>query len=223
MKNFRQRLSFGLKLGLTRAQAHKLAKLKTPARIQDFINKIPANFEPGGDTCLSASEVLRQRRAHCIEAAFVAACALWMNGAPPLLLDFQARGDHDHVVTVFRQHGCWGAISKSNHIWLRWRDPVYRSLRELAMSYFKEYIGDRKRTMGTYSVPFDLRRFDSGVWVSGKEDCWEVAEALDNTRHYRLITRAQARSLRRCDPIEDRADKLHDFRRPRNMRKNKGK
>src|ERR1700733_3030649 len=158
MRNFNQRLLFGIKLGLSRAQARRLVRLETPARIQSFINRLPANFEPNGDTCLSAAEALRQRRAHCIEAAFIAACALWMNGFPPLLLDFQARGDNDHVVAVFRQFGCWGAISKSNHLWLRWRNPVYRSLRELAMSYFNEYVAKGRRNLRTYSVPFDLRR-----------------------------------------------------------------
>jgi hypothetical protein len=223
LKSFSQRLYRGLKFGLSRGQAKKLAQLKTPVLIQDFINKIPVNFEPDGDTCFSAAEALRQRRAHCIEAAFIAACALWMNGEPPLLLDFQARGDHDHVVALFRRQGRWGAISKSNHVWLRWRDPVYKNLRELAMSYFNEYIGSRGRTMWTYSRAFDLRRFDPAVWITGKEPCWELAGALDNTRHYRLITGAQARHLRACDPIEMQADHLYDFKRPRKTRKNKAK
>jgi len=223
MKTFRQRLSRGLKLGLPRAQAARLARLDTPARIQDFINRMPTNFEPDGDTCLSAGEALRRNRSHCIEAAFIAACALWMNGAPPLLLDFQARGDHDHVVAIFRRAGCWGAISKSNHVWLRWRDPVYKSLRELTMSYFHEYVAGQNRTMLTYSVPFDLRRFDPCVWVAGKEHCWEVAGALDGIRHYKIVTPAQARNLRACDPIEMQADKLYEHKRPRKARKNKAK
>jgi len=223
LRPFRQRVAFGIKLGLAPAKARTLAKLSTPTKIQDFINAIPPNFEPDGDTCLSASEALRQRRAHCIEAAFIAACVLWMNGAPPLLMDLQARGDHDHVVTLFRAHGCWGSIYKRNHVWLRWRDPVYRSLRELAMSYFHEYTGNGRRSLTTYSVPFDLRRFDSAAWVSGKEQCWEVGNALDATRHYRLVSPAQSRSLRRCDRIEQQADKLRDYQRPRNMRKNKEK
>jgi hypothetical protein len=223
LRSFSKRLAFGVKLGLPPARARQLAKLKTPAQIQDFIDKIRPNFELDGDTCLSAGEALIQRHAHCIEAAFIAACALWMNGEPPLLLDFQARGDDDHVVAIYRQHGCWGAISKSNHVWLRNRDAVYRNLRELAMSYFHEYVGDGCRTMLTYSVPFDLRRFDPKLWVSGKKNCWEIAGALDATRHYRLINKAQVRSLRAPDPIEHRADKLRDFRPPRNMRKNKEK
>ncbi len=223
MKTFHQRLARGLKLGLSRAQATRLARLRTPAEIQSFINKIPPNFEPDGDTCLSAAEALRQNRCHCIEAAFIAACALWMNGEKPLLLDLQARGDHDHVVTLYRRHGCWGAISKSNHLWLRWRDPVYKTLRELTMSYFHEYIGQRRRTLWAYSIPFDLRRFDSSIWIAGKEDCWDVAATLDGTRHYSVVTKKQARSLRDCDPIEMKADLLCEHPKPNKARKNKEK
>jgi hypothetical protein len=209
----KKKISFGIKLGLTLAQAKKLAALKTPEKIQDFINKIPTNFEPEGDTCLSAREVMRQNRAHCIEAAYVACCALWINGMPPLLMDLQAKGDHDHVVAVFKRKGLWGAISKSNHAWLRWRDPVYRSLRELAMSYFHEYVSGRTKTLWSYSVPFDLRRFDPADWISSKEPCWHIATLLDETRHYRLVP-GKARRLRKRDKIEVRAGKLLDFKAP---------
>src|SRR5262245_46689 len=126
-------------LGLTRAEFHTLERLRTPERIQAFLNAMPANFEPEGDTVLSVREVLRQRRAHCIEGAMLAALALWIQGEPPLLFDLAAIRDYDHVVTLFRRGGRWGAISKTNHLTLRYRDPVYRSLRELAMSYFHEY------------------------------------------------------------------------------------
>jgi hypothetical protein len=186
-------------------------RLKTPERIQDYVNAIPINFEPDGDTCLPVAEVLRQQRAHCIESAFVAACALWLHGQPPLLMDLKAEGDEDHVVALFRHGECWGAVSKSNHVWLRWRDPIYRNLRELALSYFHEYVSRQSKTLWSYSVPFDLRRFDPKIWISGKEDCWEIAWRLDNTRHYPLITRSQAKHLRRRDPIEIRAGKLLDF------------
>lgn len=200
-----------MKLGLLRAQASALARLKTPGRIQDYINAIPINFEYHGDSCLSVIEVLRQQRAHCIEGAFVAACALWLHGQPPLLMDLKAEGDYDHVVALFRHGRFWGAVSKSNHVWLRWRDPIYRNLRELALSYFHEYVSRRSKTLWSYSIPFDLRRFDTDMWVTGKEHCWDVALALDSTRHYPLITRAQAKNLRHRDPIEIRAGKLLDF------------
>ncbi|MDX2027602.1 MAG: hypothetical protein SFW62_03085 [Alphaproteobacteria bacterium] len=210
--------AFGIKLGLTRTQATRLAKLKTPERIQDYINSIPINFEPDGDTCLTAGEALRQNRAHCIEGAFIAACALWMQEQKPLLMDLKAKGDDDHVVALFRQGKCWGAISKSNHVWLRWREPIYRSLRELAMSYFHEYVSGNARTLWSYSVPFDLRRFEPEVWISGRESCWDVAGTLDHIRHYSLINRGQIKRLRRSDPIEMRANQLLDFQPPKKRR-----
>jgi hypothetical protein len=209
-----RKVAMGMKLGLPRGDAATLARLNSPSRIQDFVNAIPTNFEHHGDTCLSVTEVLRLRHAHCIEAAFVAACALWLQGYPPLMMDFRAEGDDDHVVTLFQKDGCWGAISKSNHVWLRWRDPIYRNLRELALSYFHEYVSRDKKTLCSYSVPFDLRRYDPKIWITGKESCWDIALAIDGIRHYPLITRTQAKNLRRRDPIEVRAGKLLDFTAP---------
>jgi len=201
------------KLGLTRAETSILAKLKTPEKIQDYISALKSNKELKGDTCLSVREVLRQQHAHCIEGAFVAASALWMHGQPPLLMDLKAKGDDDHVVTLFRHHGHWGAISKSNHASLRWRDPVYRTLRELAMSYLHEYTSKANRiSLRSYSRPFDLRRQDPALWVTNAESCWDVAWYLDQSRHYQLVTPEQARRLRPHDEIEILAGKLVDYR-----------
>jgi hypothetical protein len=198
-------------LGLTAKEGAVLRALKTPAEIQEFVIGLNANFEQGGDTLRSVRGVLRHRQAHCIEAAFTAACALWLQGEPPLLLDLTAKGDSDHVVAVFRRGRCWGAISKSNHVWLRWRDPVYRSPRELAMSYFHEYTNKQRKTLRTYSVPVDLRRFPTEMWVTNTEDCWEVGAALCDVRHYPLITPAQARRLMPRDATELRADDLVQY------------
>lgn len=200
--------------GLSPAHYQRLARLRTPEKIQDFITSLPINFEPEGDTCFSVAEVLRQKRAHCIEAAFVAACALWMNGMPPLVMDLQARGDSDHVVTLFKRGNCWGAISKSNHIWLRWRDPVYRSLRELTMSYFHEYVLGAKKTLWAYSGAIDLRRFDPKLWVTNREPCWEVAAALDGVRHYPILTMAQKKNLKLRDKVELNGAKVLQYQAP---------
>jgi hypothetical protein len=205
-------IAFGQKLGLTRAEAAVLARLRTPEKIQDYISALKNNKELGGDTCLSVREVLRHQHAHCIEGAFVAATALWMHGQPPLLMDMKAKGDDDHVITLFRHRGLWGAISKSNHVWLRWRDPVYRSLRELAMSYLHEYAGDTNRkSLRAYSRPFDLKRQDPALWVTNKESCWDVAWDLDQSRHYTLVTPEQARRMRPHDKIEILAGKLVEY------------
>ena len=202
------------KLGIPRREAEILSRLDTPEKIQDYIGALPTNFEPEGDTCLSVVETLRKRRAHCIEGAFVAACALWVHGEPPLLMDLQARGDDDHVVTLFRHGRCWGAISKTNHVWLRWRDPVYRSLRELAMSYFHEYVMESKKTLRHYSRAVDLRRFDPKLWVTNTDNCWDVATACDDAKHYALLSPAQARRLRLRDAMEIKAGKMLEYKAP---------
>jgi hypothetical protein len=202
-----KQLKFAMDLGLPGFQAAALERLCAPAEIQDFINKIPTNFELKGETNLSVKEALRQRRAHCLEAAFIAACALWIHGQPPLIMNMKAKNDDDHAITLFRHGKGWGAISKSNHVWLRWRDPVYRDLRELVMSYFHEYVAGASKSLYAYSKPFDLRRFDPMTWISGK-DSWAVAEALADTRHFRLVSDAQLRRLRPRDAIERRAGKL---------------
>jgi hypothetical protein len=187
-----------------------LAQLSTPERIQAFVDAIPANHEAGGETVLSVREVLRQRRAHCIEGAFVAACALWIGGRPPLVMHLDCDpADWPHVVALFRRGRSWGAISKSNHIALRHRDPVYRSLRELAMSYFHEYC-DRKgrRTLVSHSVAFDLRRIDPALWVTSDAPCWEAHDRLAALRHYPLVTARQRAALSRLDPFERRIARI---------------
>ena len=203
-------------LGLSKAEFAVLRRLGTPQRIQDFLDGMSPNFELEGETCLSVREVLRQRRAHCIEGAMLAACALWVHGEPPLLLDLRAERDYDHVVALFRRGRCWGAISKTNPAVLRWRDPVYKSLRELAMSYLHEYANKRnQKTLRSYAGPFDLRRLDPEVWVTNGKNCWDVGATLDDLRHFPLVTKRQARSLRLRDAMERKADALLEHRRPR--------
>ena len=203
-------------LGLSRGEFAALQRLRTPEKAQEFLYGLKQNFELQGETCNSVRTVLKERRAHCIEGAIVAAAALWIHGEPPLLLDMQAEHDVDHVVTLFRRHGCWGAISKTNGIGLRWRDPVYRSLRELAMSYLHEYYNKRDRiTLRTYSLPYDLRRMVPADWVTPEDGAWDLIDELEATRHYKLMTRAQVRSLTRRDPFEHRFDNILQYRRPK--------
>jgi len=203
-------------LGLSRGEFAVLRRLRTPEKIQAHLNGLRQNFEQRGETCNSVRTVLKERRAHCIEGAMLAACALWIHGEPPLLLDFQAVRDFDHVVALFRRNGCWGAISKTNGIGLRWRDPVYRTLRELAMSYLHEYYNKRDhKTLRTYSRPFDLRRMDPAEWVTAEDGAWDLIDHLEATRHYRLMAPAQVRSLVRRDPFEREVGGLLQYRRPK--------
>jgi hypothetical protein len=203
-------------LGLTPAEFAVLQRLDTPRKIQDYLFRLNQNFEVDGDTCLTVREVLRTRRAHCIEGAMLAACALWVHGEPPLLLDMRAVHDFDHVVALYRRRGHWGTISKTNGIFLRSRDPVYRDLRELAMSYFHEYFNRRNhKTLREFSLPYDLRRIDPKVWASGDQGAWDVAAALEDVRHFKLLRRGHVRAVARRDPFERRANVLSQYRSPR--------
>jgi hypothetical protein len=188
-----------------------LRTLDSPAKIQDFVNAIRVNHERGGETCTSPVVTLRKNRAHCMEGALVAAVTLWMHGEPPLILDLRsARDDVDHLVTLFRIDGRWGGITKTSHAVLRYREPVYRDVRELAMSYFHEYFLDSgKKTLREYSSPFDLRRWKAD-WIGCEEDLWDLERAIDRSPHHELLTRAQIARLRLADPIEIRAGKIRE-------------
>jgi hypothetical protein len=203
-------------LGLTKAEFAVLRRLDSPQKIQAYLYTLRQNFEPDGDTCRPVRAVLRAGSAHCIEGAMLAACALWVQGEPPLLLDMRAVRDFDHVVALFRRRGCWGAISKTNGIGLRWRDPVYRTLRELAISYFHEYANRRShKTLREYSLPFDLRRIDPAVWVHGEKNAWNVCEALDELRHFPLVDRHHMKAVTRRDPFERQVGDLAQYKNPR--------
>jgi hypothetical protein len=203
-------------LGLTRSEFAILERLDAPHKVQAYLNAIPINHEIGGETVLSAREVMRQRRAHCIEGAFVAAAALWVHGEPPLVMHLDCHiSDFPHVIAVFRRGGFWGAISKTNGAPLRYRDPIYRSLRELALSYFHEYSNRRgHKTLRSYSVPFDLRRLDPGEWVTNPKSCWKTHDRLVKLRHFPLITKRQERLLVPRDKFERRASRLVEYPRP---------
>jgi hypothetical protein len=157
-----------------------LKTLKTPEKIQRFLDTdIAYNKEPDGETIRSPRRVLRDRVAHCLEGALMAAAALRMNGFPPLLLDLAAVRDDDHVLAIFRQHAHWGAIAKSNYAGLRFREPVYRTPRELVMSCFEHYFNlSREKTLREYSRPVNLARFDRIYWMTSEEDLWPICDHL---------------------------------------------
>ncbi|MFL5519985.1 MAG: hypothetical protein ACJ8B6_03545, partial [Gemmatimonadales bacterium] len=184
-------------LGLAPAEFAVLRRLNTPYKIQARLNATPINHEIGGETVLSVREVIRQRRAHCIEGAMFAACALWVHGDPPLVMHLDCDiSDYPHVIALFRRGGHWGALSKTNGAPLRYRDPIYRTLRELALTYFHEYSNRRgHKTLRSYSVPFDLRRLDLGEWVTNEKSCWTAHDRLVVLRHYPLINRRQEKLL----------------------------
>jgi len=206
-----RRVSIPASLADTR-EFRVLRKLDRPKKVQDFINRIPSNAERGGETCTSPLVTLRRNKAHCMEGALLAALALWMHGHPPLILDLKTTAaDVDHLVALFRVDGYWGGITKTNHAVLRYREPIYRDVRELATSYFHEYfMNDGAKTLRQYSTPFDLRRW-KGDWVTSEDDLWELETAIDRSPHHPLLSRKQVVGLRRADKIEIEAGKLTEW------------
>jgi len=199
--------------GLTRAEEKALRRLNTPVKIQDFLDALPINYEKRGFTYLSPRRVLREKKAQCMEGAMLAAAALWLQGKKPLLMDFRTTPeDEDHVVALYKVGGYWGAVSKTNHAILRFRDPVYKTLRELALSYFNEYymFETGKKTLLSYSAPFDLAKRGT-AWITAEHNLDELAEALDFSRHYLLVPTSQRKYLRKADAMEIRAGRLIEW------------
>jgi hypothetical protein len=181
----------------TPKELRKLRSMKNPYGIQKFLDNMPYHLE---DTAWSPRKVLAEQSSHCLEGAIFAAAALRANGYPPLLLDFEAEHDTDHVIAIFRQDGHWGAVAKSNYTGCRWREPVYRNLRELALSYFNAYFNlRRERTLRRYSLPINLTRFDSKHWMTTADPVWFIVYHLFDVKHYSLLTKAQEKRLHRVD------------------------
>jgi hypothetical protein len=175
-------------------------RLNTPPKIQQFLDDIPYNTEAEGETFRSPRLVLRDRTANCIEGAILAASALRVQGKPPLIMDLTAVRDEDHVIAVFRRYGLWGAIGTSKFTGLRYREPVYRTLRELAMSYFEHYFNlAGERTLRGHGRPVNLARFDGLHWMTSEEDLWPIAEHLERIQHVPLLPPLVGRHLNPLD------------------------
>jgi hypothetical protein len=184
-------------------ELRKLRSLKTPHGIQLFLDAQPYHL---ADTAWSPKRVLRENTSHCFEGAIFAAAALRLNGYPPLLVDLEAEHDTDHVIAVYNQRGHWGAVAKSNFTGCRYREPVYRSLRELALSYFDVYFNlRRERTLRTFSGVVNVARFDSLDWMTTDRPLWFIAEYLLTIRHFPLLKRGMSRRLHRLDERSFRA------------------
>lgn len=199
--------------GLTKKELAILKKLSTPIKIQDYLDTIPLNHEKHGETYMSPRRVLRENKMHCFEGALLAALALWVHGEKPLLLDLKTKEGDDHVVTLYQRNGYWGAISKTNHVVLRFRDPVYRTIRELVMSYFHEYTNYAMtaKTLFSYSQPFDLSRLGTS-WVTAEEEMHDLADTLDHSRHYPILPKKNIRLIRRPDQMEKKTANLVEWK-----------
>ena len=178
-------------------ELRRLRAFKNPIGIQRFLDQIPYHLAL---TAWSPRRVLREQTAHCLEGGIFAAAALRVLGYPPLLVDLEAEHDTDHVIAVYKVRNHWGALAKSNFTGCRYREPVYRSLRELALSYFNTYVNLRgERTLRLYSRPINLRRFDAFDWMTSEESVWFIANYLCDISHHPLLTRFQIKRLTRVD------------------------
>jgi hypothetical protein len=202
---------------LTPAEQRVFTRLDTPQKIQTFLEKLPVNFSLDGDTAMSPRRVLKARMAQCAEAAIFAAAALAFHGRPAWLMDIQAlESDQDHFVTLFKERGLWGAISKTNHAILRWRDPIYRSVRELAISYAHEYcLPGGKKSMLTYSRPFSLTRYAPQRWVIAPEDLDWLLVDVDTSPHLPVAPKPVLRKRRRTTKVELKAQEIVEWPDPR--------
>lgn len=192
-----------------------LKKWKTPSDIQDFLDSVPFNFEKGGETCMSPLRMLREKKAHCLEGALFAAAVFWAHGEIPYIMNLKVRkgfGDDDHAVALYKKNGYWGAVSKTNHAVLRFRDPVYKTPRELAMSYFHEYFlgKDGTKTMSGYSDPIDLRKFGN-AWVSQDEDLWDLAETIYDAKHHPAVPEKNRKHVRKATLFERKVTNATEY------------
>jgi hypothetical protein len=181
----------------TPPELRALRALKSPEGIQAFLDRIPYHI---GTTAWSPRVVLREQSAHCLEGALFAAAALRVLGHRPLILDLEADDDSDHVIAVYRQDGAWGSIASSNYATCGGRSPVYRTVRELALSYFEGYFNlRRKKSLRRFSQPVNLARFDGRGWMTSEKSVWFIVDHLFDIPHTELLTPKMKKSLTPVD------------------------
>ncbi|MGH7249847.1 MAG: hypothetical protein ACREGC_02635 [Minisyncoccia bacterium] len=195
----------------TKKELALLNRLNTPAKAQDFLNVLKFNFEKRGETLKSPLFVLRDKSAHCLEGALLGAYILSLHGFTPYLLHLKStKEDYDHVVVPFKVRGLWGALSKTNHAVLRYREPIYKNIHELAMSYFHEYfLNSGRKTLRQYSEPINLNSLEKN-WVTSEGNLWWLDKKLDKIKHYDVIPKAYIKKLRKADKIEILAGKIKE-------------
>ncbi len=202
-------------LAFTKKEKMLIKKLNTPTKVQDFLNAIPFNFEKNGETVKSPIMVLRKKNAHCMEGALLGAYLLSLQGQVPYVLCLkvvEGKGDNHHVIAPFKIGGLWGALSKTNHAVLRYREPVYKNIRELCMSYFHEYfLNNGHKTLRSYSSLLNMNRLGTG-WVIDEKDLWHVDTRLDHVKYYDIVPQSYIKHLRKADNIEIKAGKIVEYK-----------
>ncbi len=200
-------------LAFTKKEIQLIKKLNTPAKVQTFLNGLKFNFEKSGETIKSPIMVLRKKNAHCMEGALLAAYILSMHKFEVYLLCLKVKkGDYDHVITPFKVNGFWGALSKTNHSVLRYREPVYKNIRELVMSYFHEYfLNDGEKTLRKYSDLLPLNKI-KGDWATSTENLWYVDDQLEYMKYHDIVPKSHLKKLRKADKIERKAAMATEYK-----------
>lgn len=200
-------------LNFTTRQIKTFKKLNTPAKVQDFLNSIPFNFEENGETAKSPLYVLKTGSAHCLEGAMLGAYILSLHGHKPYLIHLCAtKDDFDHIIAPFKIDGFWGALSKTNHAVLRYREPVYKNIRELVMSYFHEYfLNNGKKTLRTYSALYNLNDVEDG-WELMDGYLNGIDEGLLEIKHFEIVPKKYIKRLRLAEEIEREAGKIVEYK-----------
>lgn len=199
-------------LAFTKKERTLLKKLNTPGKVQDFLNSLKFNFEKNGETIKSPVMVLRKKNAHCMEGALFGSYVLSLHDIKSFILCLKAKkGDFDHVITPFKIDGFWGALSKTNHAVLRYREPVYKNIHELVISYFHEYfLNNGEKTLRKYSELLDLNTLEKD-WFLSEEDLWYIDKKLDKVKYYDIVPKSYLKSLRRADKVEIQAGKIVEY------------
>ena len=169
------------KKDFTRREWEIVQTYRTPESVQQFLRDIPYNRELAGETCFSFRRVLREHRAHCLEGALVAAVILEQHGYPPVVVSIESQDKLDHVLLVFKRNGHLGSVARSRDIGLHGRKPVFRTVRDLVMSYFEPYVDSTGRITG-YAVSnlYDLGNYD---WRLSLRNVRKVERHLQDIPH----------------------------------------
>ncbi len=203
------------KYNYTKEEIKLFRRLNSPKKIQDYVNLIPFNFSER-ENYFSPRSVLINKKADCLEGAMFAVAVLEFHGRKPWLLDLRSAKkpwDYDHVVAVFKKDRFFGAISKTNHAVLRYREPIYKSVRELVMSYFHEYfLTGGKKTLREYSELFDMNRLNCLNWRTTDKNLWEIHGHLDKIKHHKILSKRQIKNLRKVDKIEIKASWEEEYK-----------
>ena len=205
----------GNKLNLNKKELNFFKKLNTPNKIQDYLDSIPFNHEKKGETVMSPAKVLKEKKAHCIEGSLFAGTALWLNNIEPIIINLKVsnKKDFDHIITIYKENNYYGAISKTNHNVLRWRDPVYKTIRELVMSYFHEYFltTSGKKTLLGYSKPINLKKFGE-KWITSKENLWDIAEKIYDLPITKIIPIGNEKFIRKASKTERNSANIPEWK-----------